>query len=42
MRKHNNLKMAEQFFDLHQAGRHMTWFEARMYYYLFKWAGYRE
>lgn len=42
MRKHNNLVMAEQFFLWFERNPHITVLETKVYYYLFKWAGYRE
>ena len=42
MRKVNNLRMAEQFFGWFENQPEMTGFEAKVYFYLFKWAGYRE
>lgn len=42
MRKENNLKMAEVLFCWYQSDPSVAGFEARMYFYLFKWAGYTE
>lgn len=42
MSKQKNLKVAEEFFQSFQDEPSWESLEAWSYYYLFKWAGYRE